>query len=138
MILVVDDDMVVLQTTTEMLRRSGFEAVEAAGGLEALQVLESSARVTVLLTDCDMPVVSGSNLARQVIERWPHIGIIAMSGQPRPADMPLQAGFIAKPFRAAALAAMVRALSYGAAEGEVVPMAGHLIEPAGAHQSDGA
>ncbi len=111
MILVVDDEKAVREMAAGMLRRSGFAVFEAPGSAAALQVLESHTDVTVLLTDCNMPDVSGAELARQVVQRWPHIGIIAISGQPRAAEMPPEADFIAKPFRAAALVALVQAHS---------------------------
>ena len=111
MILVVDDEKAVREMAIRMLTRSGFEVIEASGGAEALQVLEGRTDVTVLLTDCNMPDVSGSDLAQQVVQQWPHIAIVAMSGKPRSAEMPSKAGFIAKPFRASALVALVQAHS---------------------------
>jgi CheY-like chemotaxis protein len=108
-ILVVDDQPAVLAITATMLRRSGYEVMEASGGQEALRTLESRLDVTVLLTDCDMPLVSGSELARVVLQRWPHIKIVAMSGQPRSDEMPDEAAFLAKPFPTSALVALMKA-----------------------------
>ncbi len=93
-----------------MLRRSGYEVLEASGGQEALRTLESRPEVRVLLTDCDMPVLRGEELARAVMLRWPHIRIIAMSGQPRSDEMPSEAAFIAKPFPTSALIPLMKAV----------------------------
>jgi CheY-like chemotaxis protein len=109
-ILVVDDQKAVLEVTASMLRRSGYEVLEASGGQEALRTLESRPEVTVLLTDCDMPILRGEELARAVMLRWPHIRIIAMSGQPRSDEMPSEAAFIAKPFPTSALIPLMKAV----------------------------
>jgi CheY-like chemotaxis protein len=109
-ILVVDDQKAVLEVTASMLRRSGYEVLEASGGQEALRTLESRPEVTVLLTDCDMPILRGEELARAVMLRWPHIRIIAMSGQPRSDEMPSEAAFIAKPFPTSALIPLMQAV----------------------------
>ncbi len=61
-ILVVDDQKAVLEVTASMLRRSGYEVLEASGGQDALRTLESRPEVTVLLTDCNMPVLRGKSL----------------------------------------------------------------------------
>ncbi len=108
-ILVVDDQQAVLVITATMLRRSGYEVMEASGGQQALRTLESRPEITVLLTDCDMPIVSGAELARTVRQRWPHIKIVAMSGQPRSDAMPAEVAFLGKPFPTSALVALLNA-----------------------------
>ncbi len=108
-ILVVDDQQAVLVITATMLRRSGYEVMEASGGQQALRTLESRPEITVLLTDCDMPIVSGAELARTVTQRWPHIKIVAMSGQPRSDEMPAEVAFLGKPFPTSALVALLNA-----------------------------
>src|SRR5215218_5386873 len=107
-ILVVDDQAAVLEITTSMLRRSGYEVIAASGGPEALRVLDTRPDVTVLLTDCDMPVLSGADLARTVMRQWPNIQIVAMSGQPRSDEMPTEVAFLAKPFPISALVALMK------------------------------
>ncbi len=64
-ILVVDDDSSLLQLLTHSLKSQGYEVVAAGDGLEALNILESSAPFAVLLTDLLMPRLSG----RELIER---------------------------------------------------------------------
>jgi CheY-like chemotaxis protein len=108
-ILVVDDQAAVLEITMRMLRRFGYEVIAASGGHEALRVLDTRPDVTVLLTDCDMPVLSGADLARTVMRLWPNIQIVAMSGQPRSDDMPTEIAFLAKPFPTSALVALMKA-----------------------------
>jgi DNA-binding NtrC family response regulator len=94
-----------------MLDRAGYGVIEASGAAEAMRVLESHPYVTVLLTDCTMPGVSGEELASVVMQRWPEIKIIAMSGQPRSSELPAEAAYISKPFRLSTLVPLMRASS---------------------------
>ncbi len=119
-ILVVDDQQAVLAITATMLRRSGYEVLEASGGQEALRTLASRPEITVLLTDCDMPIVSGPELVRVVLQRWPHIKIVAMSGQPRSDEMPDEVAFIAKPFPTSALVPLMRVACIDQVDGAAV------------------
>lgn len=112
-ILVVDDFPTVLSATTMRLRRAGFSVVEAMSGEEALAILEGRNDVSVILSDCNMPGMSGSDLARAVLSRWPHIGFVATSGKPRAPDLPPEVAFIAKPVRIAALVAVVTSMLPG-------------------------
>jgi CheY-like chemotaxis protein len=59
--------------------------------------------VSVIVSDCNMPGMKGTELARITQARWPHIGFIATSGRPLDPDLPKKAAFIQKPYRAAAL-----------------------------------
>ncbi len=110
-ILVVDDEKAVLDIIAAMLNRAGYGVIEASGAAEAMRVLESHPYVTVLLTDCTMPGVSGEELARVVMQRWPEIKIIAMSEQRRSGELPAEAAYIAKPFRLSTLVPLMRASS---------------------------
>ncbi len=110
-ILVVDDEKAVLDIIAAMLNRAGYGVIEASGAAEAMRVLESHPYVSVLLTDCTMPGVSGEELARVVMQRWPEIKIIAMSGQRRSSELPAEAAYIAKPFRLSTLVPLMRASS---------------------------
>ena len=123
-ILVVDDEKAVRDTIAAMLSRAGYGVVEASGATEALRVLESRSDVMALLTDCTMPGISGEELARVVLQRWPEIKIIAMSGQPRSSELPAGAAYIAKPFRLSTLVPLMRAFSVvpsGAEQPDAVP-----------------
>jgi CheY-like chemotaxis protein len=126
-ILVVDDEKAVRGAIAAMLSRAGYGVVEASGATEALRILESRSDVMVLLTDCTMPGMRGEELATAVVQRWPEIKIIAMSGQPRSAELPDGATYIAKPFRLSTLDPLMRAFSAapsGAVQPDAVPLPG--------------
>ncbi|MBI5494606.1 MAG: response regulator [Deltaproteobacteria bacterium] len=60
-VLVVDDDEVLLRTLVRLLR-GRWRVLAAAGGLEALRVVEQET-VDLVLSDFHMPVMTGAQLA---------------------------------------------------------------------------
>ncbi len=61
MALVVDDSMLVRHTVCRFLEQRGFEVQSACNGVEALEVL-ASARPDIIITDMQMPQMSGGEL----------------------------------------------------------------------------
>jgi two-component system, cell cycle response regulator CpdR len=59
---------------------SGCEVLSADGGADALDQLVVDSRVGLLLTDIQMPAMSGYELAAEVRQRWPELPIVVMSG----------------------------------------------------------
>jgi two-component system cell cycle sensor histidine kinase/response regulator CckA len=106
-VLAVDDDEPVLATTAMRLRRAGYEVVEAESGLAAINILERRSDIAVVLSDCQMPHMSGMELAKIVRKRWPRIPFIAVSGQPQDRDLPDEVHFIPKPFKTAVVVAAI-------------------------------
>src|SRR5687768_15357853 len=59
-ILIVDDDLDIRETLTEILEDRGFDVITAANGLEALNLIRSAeAAPSVILLDLMMPVMDG-------------------------------------------------------------------------------
>lgn len=81
-ILLVEDELSLRQVARAVLANSGYEALEAADGAEALQVWEqNSSRISLLLTDVTMPNgLDGIELARLLLEQNPDLKVIIMSG----------------------------------------------------------
>jgi len=80
-VLVVEDEPAVRGLTVSILTRHGYEAVEAAGSLAALQLPdELLGTVDVLLTDVVMPFMSGVALATRLCARRPGLRVLYMSG----------------------------------------------------------
>jgi len=80
-VLVVEDEPVVRDMTTQMLTRSGYRVIAVANGAEAiarLARLEES--IDVLVTDVIMPHMSGIELAELVMDRYPDVGVVMLSG----------------------------------------------------------
>jgi CheY-like chemotaxis protein len=59
--LVVDDSMVIRHTVSRFLEERGFAVESASNGMEALEILKR-VRPVLLITDMQMPAMSGSEL----------------------------------------------------------------------------
>ncbi len=82
-ILVVDDDPVVLGVIARILRHAGGEVSTASSGREALrQIADGRTRPAIVVTDIDMPEMSGVELAARVAALRPGIRIVMMTGDP--------------------------------------------------------
>ncbi len=80
-VLVVDDSAMMRALIRRALRLSGANVLvsEAANGKEALTVLETE-RIDAVFTDLNMPVMSGSELLREMAARpWNHIRRVVVS-----------------------------------------------------------
>ena len=79
-ILVVDDDPTVLQVSALVFKSYGYEVRTAADGFQALIELRGAAP-DVIVSDLRMPNMSGFELLSVVRRRFPHIPVIAISGE---------------------------------------------------------
>ena len=79
-VLLVDDDDDVRAVLAAALSGMGHSVVQAAGGLQALEIIDSKHPLDLLLTDIVMPGLHGFNLARMAILRRPWIGVLYLSG----------------------------------------------------------
>src|SRR3984957_6427040 len=114
-IVVVDDDVFERMGASVMFVDAGYRVLEAGDADEALRFFETNADVRLLFTDVSMPgSMSGSDLAHQVAERWPGVGIIVTSGRPRPHKLPLSMLFHDKPYEPADVLRQARGMTaYG-------------------------
>jgi len=109
LIVVVDDDVFERMGASDMFLDAGYRVLEAGDADEALRFFETNADIRLLFTDVSMPgSMSGSDLARQVAERWPRTGIIVTSGRPRPLMLPVGMLFHDKPYEPAAVLRQAR------------------------------
>jgi signal transduction histidine kinase/CheY-like chemotaxis protein len=100
-VLLVEDEASVRRLVGRMLRDAGYEVIEAPDGAEALRLgRQQIERVTALVTDLDMPRLSGVDLARRLARQRPDLPVLFISGlAPQSADdMPAGSGFLGKPF----------------------------------------
>jgi CheY-like chemotaxis protein len=84
-VLVVDDDPAIRACMTMLLESAGYDVAEAEDGLEAL-LLISKSTPDVVVSDLNMPRMSGFDLLPEVHRRFPQIVTIAMSGAYRNAN----------------------------------------------------
>ncbi len=113
-ILVVDDEDLVRDFVSTVLREAGYTVIEACDGSEALGAArEMSGRLDLTVTDVVMPGMGGAELARALDGVHPETRVLFMSGYPASAvsdDTVLgpEKHFLAKPFTPVALARKVR------------------------------
>jgi PAS domain S-box-containing protein len=114
-ILVVEDNPEVRETVVRQLRDLGYETLEAAGGPEAVTILNSNERVDLLFSDVVMPGgMDGTELAEAATRLRPGLKILLTSGFARAS---IQEGatnaylknLLSKPYRKAELAERLRA-----------------------------
>jgi CheY-like chemotaxis protein len=78
-IVVVDDNPVVVGVLVEVFKRRGYTVRTASDGFSALRLIRDCAP-GIVLSDLNMPGMSGFELLSVVRRRFPMIAVIAMSG----------------------------------------------------------
>ncbi|MFC3078342.1 response regulator [Phenylobacterium terrae] len=105
-VLLVDDDEMVRESTVQMLQQLGFKVLEAGSGAAALEIIESRTRLDLMLVDFAMPGMNGAEVARAVAARRPGLPVLFVTGY---ADLSSlsevdEARILPKPFDAEELA----------------------------------
>lgn len=85
-ILLVDDEDAVRGAVAQILGELGHTVLVAAGGREALRMLDERRDVNLVLTDLSMPGMDGSRLIREAKRRWPGLRTMLMTGLAADAD----------------------------------------------------
>ena len=86
-VLVVDDEPVVRAYVARALAVAGVDVAVAANGREALRlVADDRVRPRVVVTDIEMPAMSGVELAARLLAIRPSIRIVMMTGDPERAE----------------------------------------------------
>ena len=86
-LLIVDDEPAILEVTSALLAGEGYEVSTAEDGLEAMEHLVDPLP-NLLISDLRMPQMSGFELLALVRERFPHVPVIAMSGEFTEKELP--------------------------------------------------
>lgn len=110
-VLVVEDEAFIRMIAADTLAENGFAVIEAEDAATALGLLDEHSEVRVMFTDINMPGdINGLDLAEIVATRRPEIRLIVTSGARRleTGDLPDNGIYLAKPYRPAELAAVVR------------------------------
>ena len=115
LVLVVDDEPLVHVIASRVLERYGFDLLNAADGVEAIEILALAQRApTLVISDLRMPRMNGAELGQWLSDRYPAVPVLYVSGfmdeLPPPSAVPAAQSYLAKPFTPEMLLAQVRAL----------------------------
>lgn len=80
-ILLVEDESAILNMTTTMLERLGYQVLAADTPGKAIRLAqEYEGEIHLLLTDVIMPEMNGRDLAKNILSLYPHLRRLFMSG----------------------------------------------------------
>jgi two-component system chemotaxis response regulator CheY len=117
-ILVVDDSLIVRQQVAWQLSQAGFEVIEAVDGQDAVEKLEATGDIKMVLCDVIMPRMNGIELLTKlsqdgVLARLPVV-MLTTEGQPELIAQAKSLGakaWMVKPIKEELLVAAVRKLT---------------------------
>jgi len=82
-ILIVDDEPIIVEGLAELFHELSaphdFEVCTAPSGAEALEVLRGT-KIDIVLTDIQMPGMSGLDLNAEIVRHWPHCKVVFLTG----------------------------------------------------------
>ena len=92
-VLIVDDEPSILTFISSLLLDGNYCVLTAKGGLEALQKsIGFKGEIHLLLSDCQMPGMTGVDLATRLVVSRPDLKVLLMSGYPN-GTLALQRGW---------------------------------------------
>ncbi len=116
-VLLAEDEVSVRKLARRLLERSGFQVIEVEDGPAALRAVERVGldSIDLLLTDSVMPLMTGSELAAELLGQRPDLPVVVMSGYtetPTVSDLARTANlaFLRKPFSSERLAETIDSL----------------------------
>ena len=79
-ILLVEDEAPLRRVAVRVLKRAGYNVLEAGNGLDALAKVETGVKVDLLITDVVMPMMGGRELVAKLRERDRDLAVLYVSG----------------------------------------------------------
>jgi PAS domain S-box-containing protein len=112
-VLVIEDELAVRELVLDVLSDLGYHALEAVDGPSGLKVLQSGARIDLLVTDVGLPGMNGRQVAEAARQHRPGLKVLFITGYAENAA--ITNGFLVpgmemmtKPFAVDALASRIR------------------------------
>ena len=136
-ILVVDDESRMRKLVSDFLTRKGYEVIEAADGIEAVDIFMENKDIALIILDVMMPGMDGWEVCRE-IRKDSKVPIIMLTAKGEENDElhGFECGadeYISKPFSPKILTARVDAIlrrAYGVYGNEVIEIGGIVIDKA--------
>jgi signal transduction histidine kinase/DNA-binding response OmpR family regulator len=97
-VLLVEDEVLLRMSTTDMLERLGCSVAGVGSGEAALELLSQDGGYDLLVTDVGLPGMSGEELAVKVREQFASLPVVIASGYGRPGIQGVGMQFISKPY----------------------------------------
>jgi PAS domain S-box-containing protein len=113
-VLVVEDETGIRTLVRKILRRQGYQVIEASNGEEALlKTEEHGAPINLVITDMMMPGIGGRELVERLHRQDPRLKVLFVSGYTDDnavyaRDLPPGTGFLQKPFTLGSLLEKVK------------------------------
>lgn len=79
-VLIVDDEETICRSVEKILARMGHAAEWTLSPLDALDRLEDSDNINLLIADLMMPELNGIELLKIVRDRWPDVAVLMITG----------------------------------------------------------
>ena len=96
--LLVEDEVVLRMSTTDMLEQLGCFVAGVGSGEQALELLARGGSFDLLVTDLGLPGMSGEELAARVRGQFPKLPVVIASGYGRSGMQGEGLQFISKPY----------------------------------------
>ncbi len=110
-VLLVDDEELVRMSTADMLWELGYHVIETSSAEGALQLLKEGLDPHILVSDHLMPGMTGTDLARELVEMKPQLRVLIISGYADLEGLDPSLNRLSKPFRIEELAASLAQLA---------------------------
>jgi two-component system cell cycle sensor histidine kinase/response regulator CckA len=103
-VLIVDDEEMIRQLAAATLQSSGYTVLLAENGQQAINIYsQEGERIDLVLLDLTMPILSGHEAFRHLLELNPRVRVLFASGyaveQLSDLEKEMMAGFVNKPYR---------------------------------------
>ncbi len=111
-VLLVEDEILILMALALHLQSAGFDVIEAHGSSDAFQILQSRARLDLMVTDVNMPgPMNGIDLVDQARKLRPEMKVIMASAKDYRSEAEVRnVSFFAKPYAVKAVASEITRL----------------------------
>jgi two-component system chemotaxis response regulator CheY len=115
-VMIVDDSAIVRQQVGKALTQAGFQVIHATDGADALEKLEKSPEVKLVVCDVNMPRMNGIEFLQSLSRDGKQVKVVMLTteGQPTLIETAKSYGakaWIVKPFKAELLVAAVQKLT---------------------------